>query len=134
MDAGVIVSSLPEPERHAFWPDVERILKPALTDDQEVFDPAIDTAWVAYSGEVIFGAATTRLRTDGIAELRLAGGARHREWVGPLDEAVTAWARLCGAHRLTMRGRKGWARYARAFGWAATDPDDEGKLVFEKVL
>lgn len=75
--------------------------------------------WIAFEGPTVFAAATTILWDDGEAELRLAGGCRHKEWVRPLDETVSAWAKSAGADRLTMRGRKGWARYARELGWVA---------------
>ena len=127
------ISSLPDAHCREDWPQIEAILSTAV-DADTVHDPAIDVVWIAYVGSTIFGAATTRLRSDGIAELRLIGGARFREWIGPLDEAVTGWARLCGSPKVISRGRKGWARFNRAFGWAATAQDNEHKIMFEKVL
>ena len=127
------VSSLPNAGNREDWPIVEAILTRAKGPD-EVFDPAIDVVWIAYVGSTIFGAATTRLRTDGIAELRLIGGSRFREWIGPLDEMVSAWARLCEAPKLISRGRKGWSRFGRELGWVRLSLDDENKTNFEKVL
>lgn len=129
------VSTLPEGDAHPAFPGILRLLERARTNPaHDVFDPAIDTLWIAFEGPTIFGAATTRLTTDGIAELRLAAGTRHREWIALLDSDVTAWARLCQARRLTMVGRKGWARYARAFGWVVRGQDEEGKSIFTKEL
>ena len=129
----MIVSTLPNAGSREDWPQIEALLATAV-DDETTFDPAIDVVWIAYVGSTIFGAATTRLRSDGIAELRLIGGARFREWIGPLDGAVTGWARLCGSPKLISRGRYGWARFNRRFGWVALGRDDEHKIMFEKVL
>lgn len=129
-----MISTLPEPQRHPAWPDIEHMLRPALSEPgHELFDPSIDVVWIAYEGQTIFAAATSRLRNDGTAELRLAGGVRHRDWVAALDEGVTEWARLCGALSLVMRGRKGWGRYARPFGWVVSGFDD-GQQIFTKEL
>lgn len=127
------VSSLPDAGSREDWPIIAAILTRAKGPD-EVFDPAIDVVWIAYVGSTIFGAATTRLRNDGIAELRLIGGSRFREWIGPLDEMVSAWARLCEAPKLISRGRRGWTRFNNAHGWVVASTDDENKTNFEKVL
>lgn len=99
----------------------------AVRDDNEL-------VWVAIDGPTIVGAATTLLWDDGEAELRLAGGQKHREWISPLDATVSAWAKAAGANKLTMRGRKGWGRYARPFGWVALGTDDDGLHIYEKDL
>jgi hypothetical protein len=131
----VIISWLPDPQLRADWPIVEAMLRPALSEpDDELFNPAIDVCWAAYEDGALYGAATTRMRTDGIAELRLAGGTRFREWIGLLDGIVTNWARDAGASRLNMRGRCGWLRFAARFGWVPLGKDDDGKMLFEKVL
>jgi hypothetical protein len=130
---GMELSWLPDPHLRPDWPVVEAMLRPALTGS-ELFNPAIDVCWLIYEGRTALGAATTRLTTDGIAELRLAGGTRFREWIGLLDETVTDWARQAKASRLRMVGRKGWARFAARFGWASLGCDDDGKAMFEKVL
>jgi hypothetical protein len=89
--------------------------------------------WAIYDGGTLYGAATTRLRLDGDAELRLAGGHEFRRWIGLLDETVTNWARDAAASRLRMRGRKGWGRFAAACGWDCLG-DDDGKELFSKDL
>lgn len=128
------LSHLPDAHLREDWPIIEALLRPALSEpDDELFDPASDVAWAIYEDATLYAAATTRLRTDGIAELRLAGGTRLRDWIGLLDEAVTDWARLCGATALNMRGRKGWGRFAAACGWDCLGMD-EGKMLFTKEL
>ena len=92
-----------------------------------------ELVWVAFEGATIFAAFTTLLWNDGEAEFSLAGGTRLNEWIHLIDEAVSKWARDAGASRLTMRGRRGWARFAKRFGWVATGTEDE-KQLFEKAL
>lgn len=129
----MIVSYLPEPEQHPLWPDIKAMLKPAADYGEiPIFDDG-ECLWIAFEGPILFAAGTTLLWNDGEAEIRLCGGARHREWVGQALELVETWARLAGANRLTMRGRKGWGRYVRSFGWVALGCED-GKQLYEKVL
>ena len=110
------------------------MLEPGVFGDFEVFEPG-DIVWMIFDGTVAYGAAITRLLHGGDeAELRLAGGARFSEWIGPLDETVTAWARDCGAYRLTMRGRKGWKRFAKRYGWTDLGQADDGLTIFAKDL
>lgn len=84
-----------------------------------------------FDGPTIYGAATSRNYNEA-AELVHAGGTRFREWMPLLDEAVTSWARDCGAPKLIMSGRKGWARFAERHGWVASK--DEDRMFFEKEL
>lgn len=127
------VSWLPDPERHPLWEGVKSLLEPAAKRGGIPVDPD-ELIWIAHEDGVIFAAASTLLWGDGEAELRLAGGTRFRDWMGLLDEAVSGWAKAGGANRLTMRGRKGWARFARAFGWVVLDRDEDGRQLYEKVL
>lgn len=128
------VSALPDAASHILYPEFLAMLETAVTDGGKAFDPAIDTMWIAYEGKVVWGAATTRIRTDGVARLHLAGGKRFRDWIGPLDEAVSQWARRRGCDLIVMRGRKGWQRYADRFGWASSAPDEDGMISFEKAV
>ena len=82
----------------------------------------------------MFGVATTILWDDGEAELRLGGGARLSEWIEPMQDTLSEWARTAGADRLTILGRKGWARFAKRFGWVALGTDGEGRFIFKKGL
>jgi hypothetical protein len=109
------------------------MLEPA-DDSGEVFNTTSDVLWLAIENGVVWGAATTRLMTDGTAELRLVAGARFRDWIGPMDGLIETWARDCEAQKLVTWGRKGWVRLARTFGWVALDQDTDGKWQFEKRL
>jgi hypothetical protein len=128
------VSFLPEPEKHPLWPGIRELLRPAAEyGDAPIFCDD-ELLWIAHEGGVVFAAGTTLLWNDGEAEIRLCGGARHREWVTEALRVVESWARAAGAVKLTMRGRKGWARYCRAFGWALSGTDEENRTMFEKEL
>lgn len=133
MAAGLIVSTLPEPTSHPAWEEIEALLAKAAVDVAP-YDPRADVVWIAFEGPTIWGAATTRLKADETeAELLCVSGARFREWIGPMEAEICAWGRLCGAERIVSRGRMGWARLSRAFGWAATGRTD-GQQVFTKEL
>jgi hypothetical protein len=62
------------------------------------------------------------------------GGCQHRRWLKQGEAVMTAWARACGARKLITRGRKGWARYCRAFGWVASSNLGSGRMLYEKAL
>ena len=99
--------------------------------ERPVLEPG-EIVWIAHDNGTLFGAGTTALSEDEDTAVILAcGGSRHREWVGKALRIVEAWARDAGALRLTMRGRRGWARYLA--GWDATGSED-GQTIFEKDL
>lgn len=127
------VSYLPDAENHPLWPAISGLLKPAADYGRtEVSHPNM-VVWIAHENGTVFAAATTLLYDNGNAELRLAGGYRHREWAEQLSGTVSAWAKSAGAKKLIGRGRKGWARYARACGWVALGTDGED-TIYEKEL
>jgi hypothetical protein len=125
----LIVSYLPEPERHPLWNEIQRLLQPAILDDSNALDKG-ELVWIAYEGPVLFGAGTTVAYDDGEVRILACGGFKHREWVEQAIATVTAWARRSGGRKITMRGRKGWARYLA--GWAVSEAD--GQTIFEKDL
>lgn len=127
------IAWLPEPERHPLWTEILRLLERGVFSPQAVIDTN-DWVWIIYDGPVLRAAATTRLHEDGEACLLLAGGHRFQEWIGLLDETVAKWARSGGANRLTMRGRRGWERFAKRFGWRALGLDDDGLIQFQKDI
>jgi hypothetical protein len=127
----VIVSYLPDPEQHPLWEGIKELLRPAVTDG-EILDPG-ELVWIAIDGTTIIGAGTTAQIDDTTAAILTVGGTRHRDWIEQAEAAVSAWAQSNGATKLTMRGRKGWARYFRAFGWAVTGTEN-GQTVYEKEL
>lgn len=128
------VSYLPDPEQHPLWPDIRELLRPAAEYGEIPIRDSDEFVWIAFEGPTVFAAGTTLLWNDGEAEIRLCGGARHRDWVREALDAVEAWARSCGASRLTMRGREGWGRYVRPFGWVALCKDEGGRTMFQKEL
>lgn len=118
----MIVSYLPEPHNHPLWNDIQRLLDPK--QEYDPVDPADELVWIAFDEGTLFGAGTTLLY-DTHAEIRLCGGFRHREWVNEAERLVTLWASDCGARKITMRGRMGWARYFSGLGWAVSKDGDK---------
>lgn len=125
---------MPDPERHPLWEGIAALLKPAADYGGLPVRDEGELVWIAFDGPVLFGAVTTLCWDDGEAEIRLGAGARLKDWIEPMEAAVSAWARDCGARILTLRGRKGWGRFARPFGWVATGFDHDGRAIFEKEL
>ena len=126
-------SYLPDATEHPAWPAIKALLQPAADyGDIEPWEDG-DLVWIAFEGPTIFAAAVTRPLGDE-AELRLAAGTRLNEWIHLLDAQVSEWARMNGAYRLTMRGRRGWVRFAKRFGWAVLGQDHKQRTLFEKVL
>ena len=124
----LVVSYLPEPESHPLWNGIKELLRPAngeIPGEDEL-------VWIAFDGPTLFGAGTTVLYDSGEASILACGGFQHRKWVAQAERLVSAWARDCGATKLTMRGRRGWARYFRALGWDASKIGDE--WIYEKEL
>jgi hypothetical protein len=122
---------LPDAETHRLWPQIRALLEPAAGDVPVEYEH--QCVWLAHEGGTVFAAATTILWGNGEAELRFAGGCRHKDWVPQLSDTVSAWAKAAGARKLTMKGRKGWARYARDLGWA-TLGEQGGDMIYQKEL
>jgi len=111
-----------------------RLLEPAAQyGGIDTYEPG-DWVWIIYDGPILYGAAVTRLLPGDEAELRLAGGSRSMKWAELLDGVVSDWARTGGAHRLTSRGRRGWARFAKRFGWSPLGQDHENRHMWTKEL
>lgn len=127
------LSYLPDAEAHPLWPAIYAMLKPAADFGNVEVEHPNQIVWIAHENGTVFGAGTSILWDDGEAELRLAGGCRHREWVPQLSDTVSAWAKSAGARKLTMKGRKGWARYASELGWVALAAEGTGRI-YEKEL
>jgi hypothetical protein len=130
----VIISTLPEPETHPAWPEIERLLLKATAEGAQPFGEH-HVLWAAIEDDIIWGVATTRLKADETeTELLCVAGTRFREWIGLMEAEMCAWSRLCGARRFVSRGRHGWGRFARQMGWDALGLDDDGKALFFKEL
>jgi hypothetical protein len=129
----LIVSYLPEPEKHPLWNDIRELLRPAAEYGKVGVLETGDLVWIALDGSTVFAAATT-CPMGREAMIVLAAGSRHREWIADFEGQVSAWAKANGAEKLTMRGRKGWGRYARPFGWVVLGTDEDGLTIYEKAL
>lgn len=129
----LVISWLPEPENHPLWPDIYRMLEPAAKVGNCPVLEDNDLVWIAIKGKTIVGAHTCRLLTDGPLEMVHTAGTGFREWFGPMEEALTDFARDCGAEKMISRGRKGWSRVNAPYGWKTVGEED-GLLLFEKEL
>lgn len=133
MAESLVISWLPEPEKHPLWPDIYRMLEPAAkVGDCPVLEEN-DLVWIAIKGRTIVGAHTCRLLRDNRLQCVHIAGTKVREWFGPLDETLTDFARDCGAWKMISRGRKGWARVAKDYGWKVTGTED-GLMLYEKEM
>lgn len=129
----LLISWLPEPENHPLWPDIYRLLEPAAKVGKCPVLEENDLVWIAVKDKMIVGAHTCRLLRDNRLELVHTAGTGFREWFGPMEEILTQFARDCGAWKMISRGRKGWARVNKAYGWRVTGEED-GLLLFEKEM
>jgi hypothetical protein len=130
----MIVSTLPEPERHPLWPGIYRLLQGAAArfGSPHVWE-AEDLLWIVIDDRQIVAVLSTRLLEDGTAEIVNGGGHRAAEWVPLMDEKICEWARASGARSISCRGRKGWGRLSKGLGWDVTGHDMD-IVIFEKVM
>lgn len=128
MDIGIV----PHPESHPLWPGIYDLLEHAA-GGQQVWEPEY-VLWIASDGQMVIAAATTRMMSDGNAELMNVAGTRAREWIEPWEAMICDWARFNGAKKIISGGedgsRLGWWRWGRRLGWAKAD----GQNLYEKVL
>lgn len=129
----MIIAYLPDPEHHPLWPQIEALLAKGAQISLSKPYTRGEVVWLALDGETVFAAITTALTADGEAEIRNCGGARLKDWLPTCEETFCEWARNCGSDRLTMRGRKGWGRFAERLGWQPAGMD-QGFMVYEKGL
>lgn len=130
----MIVSTLPEPERHPLWPDIYRLLQRAAArfGSPHVWE-AEDLLWIVVDGRQIVAVLSARLLEDGTAEIVNAAGHRAAEWVPLIDARLCEWARAAGARAMRCRGRKGWGRLSRGLGWDVTGREG-AVVIFEKAM
>lgn len=134
MGVGVIETGyLPNPEGWHLWTDVIALIDTAAR--RGGCEPWVegDLLWIAIDGGAVIGAATTRLLTNGNAELKHVAGVRGREWFGRLDAQIEEWARANGCRLAVSRGRKGWRPIVEKWGWRVVGQED-GLTLYEKVL
>jgi hypothetical protein len=129
----VIISTLPDPERHPLWDGIYRLLEMgARRSGSPVWGPE-HIVWLAIEGRQIIAALSAHLTVDDEIEVLNAGGQRAAEWVPLMDASLCEWAGAAGVHRMICRGRAGWGRLSADLGWEVIGRD--GRSVFyEKVL
>lgn len=129
----MIISALPDPEKHHLWPGIRRLLKRGGDwADAPDWEPE-HVVWIVIDGRQIIAALSSRVTVDGAAEVVNIGGCRAAEWLPDMDDHITGWARRAGATKLAARGRRGWQRLSAPLGWVAIGRDGKSML-YEKVL
>lgn len=133
MEQSVLISYLPEPEKHPLWDGIKALLQTAADRGGfRVWDNG-DLVWLAIDDGIIIGAATTRLLTNGNTELMHVAGTRFKEWVPQMEHIICEWSRNCGAYAVQSRGRNGWQRLNKSWGWEVIGKRD-GLTLYEKEL
>ena len=124
---------MPDPESWHLWNDVLALLDTAAVRGGIPAWSDGDLLWIAIDNGQVIGAATSRLMSDGNAELKNVAGTRMREWHGDLEGTICDWARCHACPLIVSRGRKGWIPIVRKWGWQKVGEED-GLTLFEKVL
>lgn len=108
-----------------FWPHVRSFIKSAcdrtgLTPFYSIEDDVLsgdELLWLAWNGEKVEAAATTRLVATGakpVCELTACGGDDMRRWL-PLLEKIEKFAKDEGCSCVRIYGRKGWLRVLQSY-------------------
>ena len=127
------IAYLPDAENTSHWEAIEDLLKPAAEMGGIKPKEAEDLIWIAIERGRVWAAFTVRL-VGRVLEIRCAGGGRLFDWVAPCEATLTDFARDCGSKALELRGRRGWSRWARKFGWKYDRDDERGSPVFRKDI
>ena len=72
------IGILPDPESHPLWPGIYALLEPAAELGGVAVLEAGELVWIVSEGPMVMAAATTRICTNGTAEIILCGGGEHR--------------------------------------------------------
>lgn len=83
-----------------------------------------DLVWVVIDDDPM-AAATTRITTDGFAEVILVGGKGWQGWIADLSRLICAWAKDEGMASVRAYGRKGWVKILPQLGWRVVGEDNE---------
>ncbi|MDE2428181.1 MAG: hypothetical protein KGM99_05600 [Burkholderiales bacterium] len=133
MEQSLVISWLPDPENHPLWDDIKALLQTAADRGGfRVWDDG-DLVWLAIDNGVVIGAATTRHLNNGNTELMHVAGTRFKEWVPEMESIICEWSRKLGANAVQSRGRSGWQRLNKSWGWEVIGKRD-GLTLYEKEL
>lgn len=113
------------------WPRVEPMLSEAAMRDgqdiNDVLERLIDgdaQLWVAVDGDNVRVACVTYI-VSRCCHLWICAGSQRQDWISFLDY-IKEWARHHECDRMSLRGRKGWARVFRH--WKITSIEMECRL------
>lgn len=100
------------------WPRVEQMLASAISPSDGTMDEVLQCIkdqsaqlWVAVDGDTVRAACVTYLM-GGCCHIWICAGSQRQDWMKYL-ECIKEWARHHECDRISLRGRKGWARIFR---------------------
>ena len=121
------------------WCELEPLLRPAVESSPDKPDVLAEVSagradlWAIYESGKPVAAILTAKQHDGRCLVWLIGGSRFREWVRDFLAVLEPAARANGCTALWACGRRGWERWAPAYGWARID-DHKGQPAWERTL
>jgi hypothetical protein len=125
----MIFTLIPHDHVLDIWPEVAEMLdKAARTTDGRfdklsILDELIDNTielWVVFDGKVPVAALTTRVSPYvkyKALSIDWVGGSRMRDWLDNAMDTLKQYAKDQGCRKLEGRGRSGWIRTLRKYGW-----------------
>lgn len=120
------------PEGHPLWPIALELTLPAARRGRIQPYEAGDVVWAIYDGNVLLGAAVTRL--DGNrAEIRTLAGKGLLKSARKIQKVFSRWAKDAGARTIEIYGRPGWRKF-QGNDWQEVGADEEGRIIYRKEL
>lgn len=122
-----MISIIPNPEA---WPKHKELLEPLaekaglpnIMEEGENLWGAFRWATSRFGTSMeLIGCVTTRMLSDGDAEIILVAG-EGQDWLPGMLEEIKSWARDEGAEIIHCAGRKGWAK---RFGWEPVKKEND---------
>jgi hypothetical protein len=125
----MIFTLIPHDHVLDIWPQVAEMLdKAARTtngrfDKLSILDELMNNTielWVVFDDKVPVAALTTRVSPYveyKTLSIDWVGGSRMRDWIGDAMKTLKSYARDQGCRKLEGRGRSGWIRALKKYGW-----------------
>jgi len=125
----MIFTLIPTEHVLVVWPTVDEMLEKAAGttdgrfDKLSILDELIENRiqlWVVYEDSIPVAAVTTRLsqfREFKSLSIDWVGGEKMGEWIDQVLSTIKLFAKDNGCKRLEGRGRTGWKRVLKRYGW-----------------
>jgi hypothetical protein len=136
---GMIVTGIPLSALHFAWPELGRLLEPAIRSSPDKPDVLAELLgrradlWGVYEDGKAVAAVVTAKQADGRCLAWLVGGSRMRDWAQPFLAALAAAARANGCWAIWGTGRRGWARVMPKLGFQRI-ADHDGRPAWERRI